>query len=379
MSNHIIVVNHSCNLNCKYCYEHNKDNRMINPEYITRFIHYIYSNHNPEDEWIKIMTIGGEPLVSPEAIDLICSTLEELNSKSEKPIKYRVGIASNGTLVKTQKVQDLLYKHRNHIKLGFSIDGTEDMHNSCRVYHNGRGSYKDAIEGFNIAKKILPQNQIYAKATLSAEYLPRWSEAVLNLISEGFINVVANYVAEQNIGLEYTDMLFNQFATVTDWIFEHDRYKDIFINECSFTQDPNYQISFSPYTSKINCCSMCGTPEAATTALGFDGRMYPCHRFLVRGCNPTGEFTSSGVLLRNNELIERIYAFKKKVAERCSKCDIKGLCNRCTADVFDLNNGYIPADGSIQFYDRCGWTQAVVASWIYWARCLKTVYGIKEG
>lgn len=373
---HIIVTNHACNLNCKYCYEHEKGVMKVNVEQIKKFVQYCY--RTDKDPFLRFLLIGGEPLLSPDAVEAVCDECERLNEETGTERAYRIGIASNGTLLTQKAVQNVLTKYRDHIRLGFSIDGTQDIHDRSRVDYSGKGSYSRAIEGFRIAKEILPAKSIYAKATLSAKDFPRWSEAVINLVNEGFTSIIANYVAEQDIPESMSEMLFEQFASVTDYLFNSGLSEKVFVHECAYTDDLNKQFNFDMKNFPSPCCSMCGTPEAALTALGFDGRMYPCHRFLVRGCGSTGVFADGGIRRINQPLIDQIDRFRTLSAEKCRSCDLKHLCARCVADTFDLNNGIIPRDRKIRIWDRCGWTKAEAASWLYWKRCMRTFYGCTD-
>lgn len=60
--------------------------------------------------------------------------------------RFRVSICSNGVLYFTPKVQEFIKKHQTHLSFSISIDGNKKLHDTCRIFPDGTGSYDLAIK-----------------------------------------------------------------------------------------------------------------------------------------------------------------------------------------------------------------------------------------
>ena len=83
---------------------------------------------------VVIDFIGGETLMYPEMLDELCLYAHWLHySRFHSKRNLTFNISTNGTLIVRQDVRDFLLKWKNHISLGFSIDGTKEIHDDCRI------------------------------------------------------------------------------------------------------------------------------------------------------------------------------------------------------------------------------------------------------
>lgn len=63
--------------------------------------------------------------------------------ETDHPWQYnwRISISSNGVLYFNPEVQKFINKWMNHLSFNISIDGNKKLHDSCRVFPDGSGSY----------------------------------------------------------------------------------------------------------------------------------------------------------------------------------------------------------------------------------------------
>ncbi len=215
-----ILTNLDCNLNCTYCYEH-KGRKHNDINAIKQFIDQAAQEPTKE---IYLDLIGGETLLYPELLDEICSYTEAKN----KP--FLISLSTNGTLIaESQKVRDTLTKWKNNIALGFSIDGTKEIHDSCRKDKNGKGSYDKAVQGWNWAKNIIRPCRLGVKATYCHKTINNYAEGVINLIKLGFTDIAANTVFEEIWTMEDALTISQQMNIVTDYLFEHNLQNKVHI------------------------------------------------------------------------------------------------------------------------------------------------------
>ncbi len=131
-----IVPSRTCNLSCTYCMQNNlfdnKQDVYITKEIIDRYFDWIQDGLN---RWgsrkIDIIFYGGEPLTTSE--EMLIYLIKKFNELSVKPV---YGMITNG--VNLMKYTEVL-KYMNSIQI--TIDGNKEVHDSRRIFKDGRGSY----------------------------------------------------------------------------------------------------------------------------------------------------------------------------------------------------------------------------------------------
>jgi len=151
----VLKVASRCNLNCSYCYMYNMGDMsyLLQPKFIsdqvvdsllTRIKNHVQA-HGIEE--MSIAFHGGEPLLINKDFyeKFVKKALQKVNNT-----KLRFAIQTNGILLDDEWAS---YLTKLNILIGVSIDGNKSAHDKYRKYHSGKGSYDDAIKGFQIAKK----------------------------------------------------------------------------------------------------------------------------------------------------------------------------------------------------------------------------------
>ena len=106
-----------------------------------------------------------------------------------------INITSNGILYDTPLVQEYFRRFGYLTHIGISIDGNKELHDSCRVDSNGNGSYEKAIAA---VKKYRQQfnREAPTKMTLAPNNIQYLSDAIFNLINEGYTEIHLNCAYE---------------------------------------------------------------------------------------------------------------------------------------------------------------------------------------
>jgi radical SAM protein with 4Fe4S-binding SPASM domain len=125
-----------CNLNCIYCYatERPESTNKLTKEDHCKLIAEI----NGISEKVNIVLTGGEPLLSPHALELAEYAKERNN---------QVQLLTNGTLI-TEQNAERIAETFSLIKI--SIDGSTPAIND---FHRGEGTFLKALRGFELLKK----------------------------------------------------------------------------------------------------------------------------------------------------------------------------------------------------------------------------------
>lgn len=91
----LLLISHSCNLNCKYCYEWYKDNRMMTWEQVVSILEKEFLNQTEVIESVDL--IGGEPLLNFELIPRISEWVWAHSPQT------KIFTRTNGTLLDDEK------------------------------------------------------------------------------------------------------------------------------------------------------------------------------------------------------------------------------------------------------------------------------------
>ncbi|MBU1177297.1 radical SAM protein, partial [Patescibacteria group bacterium] len=144
-----IVLTEICNLDCSYCFVHNRDLRKeddISFSTIKKSIDLLVSLNKGGD--IEVQFFGGEPLLK---WDLIVETVDYvekiINQGKIKNVYY--GITTNGILINQKKSK--FFKDNNFL-VSVSLDGWESLNDLNRHYSNKKGSFDKIINGLEVLK-----------------------------------------------------------------------------------------------------------------------------------------------------------------------------------------------------------------------------------
>ena len=358
-----ILTNLNCNLACTYCYEC-KGRGQNDAETIKQFIaaRYEEADMHDSDREVILEFIGGESLLYPKMLDELCEYTAALHKERNCTGPLTVSLSSNGTLIaEDADVQKFLLKWRPYV--GFSIDGTKEIHDACRIDTNGKGSYDRAVAGWRWAQKHLCPNRMGVKATYCHSTIGRWAEGVINLIELGFVDIAANVVFEEVWTLEDAAVIAGQMFRVVDYLFEHDLEDKVHIFQIN-----NSQLDMRHYNAKSgpkeqNHCGTC----THMRCIGFDGKIYGCNRFctmtnpITIGCIKDGK-----IVITSKDFCEEVAKQYSCWPDECKKCEYGQQCPSCSAIPYEQ-------DGPEAFFARkpqCGFTYSMVAARLYFRKRL---------
>ena len=355
-----ILTNLDCNLRCTYCYE-NKDRGANNFESMRNFINARYKENIPQnaDRDVVIDFIGGETLMYPLMLDRLCGfthCLHYMHHNNKGNLTFN--ISTNGTLIERQDVKDFLLKWKNHLSLGFSIDGTKEIHDDCRIDTQGKGSYDRAVAGYEWAKKNLCSHRIGVKATYCHKTIDRYAEGVINLIKLGFTNIAANVIFEETWTKEESPAIASQLNAVTDYLFENGLEEKVHLFQINHEDLDMRHYKAESGRKDQNHCGTC----THMLCLGFDNKLYGCNRFCtMKNPIPIGDLTDSTIKITNKQFIKEVSEQYLLWPRECKECPYETQCASCSAIPYETENvrEYINAK------TQCGFTHAVVAARLY--------------
>jgi uncharacterized protein len=145
----IVKPTYACNFKCKYCYltEETKTPSCLNIDLAKKIIIQIKDavsvNSNQK---LTIIWHGGEPLLW--GINNY-KTIFDFMEKEFEGFEYKNSIQTNLSLMNDEFI-DLFLKHNVHV--GFSLDGTKDVHDSQRVDFKDEGTFDTIMKKVALCK-----------------------------------------------------------------------------------------------------------------------------------------------------------------------------------------------------------------------------------
>lgn len=272
-------VTNACSLCCKYCYQINKGKDRMSFDTAKSFIDLLLSGEKGFKEYINpevspaivLEFIGGEPFLEVELIDKIVDYFREQTIELMHPwaTNYCISICSNGVNYFDEKVQRFLNKNKNHMSFSITIDGNKELHDSCRVFPDGSGSYDIAVAGAN--DWMAKGNYMGSKITIAPGNLNYLYDAIIHMVNLGYLDINANCVYEKGWTQEHAIEFYKQLKRIADYFIDNDLVEDIY---CSLFVDTFFKPKEE--TDIQNWCGGVGLMLACDPK----GDLYPCIRYM---------------------------------------------------------------------------------------------------
>ncbi len=335
-----IVVTQDCNLRCTYCYQHNKNrDKKFTKETAVKFIDMLFKLDAENNGYINsknsyaivLEFIGGEPLLE---IDLIDFTVEYFKYKCimlrhRWGVHHMINITTNGVLYENEDVQTFLKKNEGRVSISITIDGNKELHDSCRLFPDGTGSYDIVEKAF---KSYLETSHIKStKLTLSPDNIMYLSDACIHLFNIGLCTIFSNCIFEKGWNVEHARVLYEQMKILADYIINNNLYENY---SCSL-----FDASIGHVLDENDNQNWCGG-TGKMLAVDSDGIIYPCLRYLPfslkEGCKPVTIGLIENGIGYSSEDIETISMLNKvtrrsQSTDECFYCPIASGCAWCSA------------------------------------------------
>lgn len=314
---------------------------------------------NKKTEFVILDFIGGEPMLQVELIDKICTYFME-RALAEIPIwaeRFMISMASNGTIYFTPEVQNFIKKWEHRLSYSVSIDGPKEMHDACRIFPDGSGSFdmaKAAQDHYN-STHYTPMG---TKATVSWDNMPYLDKTIQYFIDQGYKNIHANTIYEEDWTPEQGQFYYKKLKEVADILLKHNGEIGIALFDERFfhPRDDMQQTWCGGYDSML--------------AFDTEGNAYPCIRYMDSSLNGQAKPVIIGNAwdgLYKTE--EQKYChdclacitWYSQNDDECRNCPIAQGCADCAAE-------------SYQKFGQFNKRHKLGSCWVHRARSLANVY-----
>ena len=173
----VVKVASRCNLNCTYCYVYNKgdDSYLKQPKIMSsstvKILLKRVHEHCIKNSISKFLIVfhGGEPMLTGMNFYIDFLRQNDVLFKDTE-IKIEYAMQTNGILLDEKNLKVL--KELN-IHVGVSLDGNIDSNNNNRIYHNGKGSYNEILDGFIKIKEIFGKDNANCLCVIDINQNPK--------------------------------------------------------------------------------------------------------------------------------------------------------------------------------------------------------------
>ena len=335
-------VTTDCNLRCSYCYQGNKHPGFMSLETGKKFIDVLFRDLQDKKGFVILDFIGGEPFL---ATDLISDLVDYWYYKCIEEENWlwgaltRVSICSNGVLYDDPKVQKLIHKLGDSLSFTVSIDGNKELHDSARLFPDGRGSYDAAIHAAESYEKR-SGTQLGSKMTIAPNNIIFLYPAIKHYLESGKQEIFANTVYENVWTLDHAKLFYKELKRLADYKIEN--YPGVYLS----LFDNNLFRRQATADDQPFCGGFSGDGKTPTMiACDYDGQIFPCQRY-TEICIPRDEQppltigdVDHGI---DFEKIERLGPLTRKDMETdvpslfdknidCYNCPISAGCGSCAA------------------------------------------------
>lgn len=330
-------VTDDCPMSCSYCYQGHKGHKKMSKEVakqgVDLLFHMYEENNSPfinrKTKAIILDFIGGEPLMAIDIIDYICTYFVQKCLELDHPWLYtwRASMTSNGALYFEPKVQEFLHKFKGFVSFSITLDGPKEIHDSCRVYHDGRGNFDDAYAAMKHFNSHYYE-ELGTKVTIAPENLHNLNKIVDFFIGEGMKLIHANCVNEAKWTYDQAKLFYAELKKMADRLLElNDETTISLFNEYFFSPlGPNDNQNWCGGTSKM-------------LAFDPDGVAYPCLRYMPSSLGndvpPIVIGSVEGIYVTDEQKHIKEYmdgiTRRSQSTDECWNCPIAAGCSWCSA------------------------------------------------
>ena len=339
-----LQITDDCCCACTYCYQGHKGKRYMTKETAKACIDLLFKMNQEITDidaiihnrtlGIVLDFIGGEPLMNLPIIDYSCEYFMNKCLELNHPWanKWRASMISNGAKYFEADTQAFLKKFDGFVSFGITIDGPKEVHNACRIYHDGTGNFDDAYAAFKDCQKRFGCDN--TKVTISPGNLSLINQIMDFFVNEGIHQINANPVYEQQWTNEQAAIYYQQLKIMADNILT--KYPDI--STSLFNDFIGHPL---PEAELQTWCGGLGM----MLAFDPDGKAFPCLRYMESSLGKDQPEIIIGDCwngIYNTPETQQIYKELTSVTRKsqsttaCFNCPIASGCSYCAAWNYQL-------------------------------------------
>ena len=335
-----LMVNHGCNLRCRYCYTGDKTPRAMTAATARAGIDRALRSLVP-DGVLELAFFGGEPLIEAELIwDLMGYSREQAIASGASVVW---NMTTNGTLA-----QGTAWRVMTHpeMQLAISHDGLTEIHDRHRVTVEGHGSSATVLN--TIDRLVAVGKEFRVVMVVRPDSVASLPEGIERLYKHGVRRFDPSLDLWTKWGVEDVAPLKASLRKCAD--FWSARLPEISI---SCLDEKAARIADVPSGSTARCGF--GSGEVAVAPSGL---LYPCERLIGADTDDHPHRLPGDVFAGEDFLT--FPPVPGKTAEACTSCAINSLCSTtCRCSNLVRTGDVSRPDGLLCLWDQTCYREAL--------------------
>lgn len=328
-----------CNMNCDYCFYTDETSKREHASYgimsLTTLESILKKTLAFAEGYCSILFQGGEPTLA--GLDFFKSVVELENKWNINKVEIHNSIQTNGILIDDSWAE---FFHDHNFLIGLSLDGTRNVHDSCRKTCNNSGSFHRIMETVSLFDKYKVEYNIL---TVVTKYTVPHTKEIYSFYKEK--------------GFEWQQYIpclnpLDEFDTPFDYSLYSEDYslflKDLF--DCWYEEAKTGHLRYVRYfigLMNLLCRRAPGVCEmngicSRQFVIEADGSVFPCDFYML------DEWLLGNLTRDSIEDIEQkrkelqFIETSEKMDASCQNCKWIYLCRGgCRRDRIPLENGLI--------------------------------------
>lgn len=256
----MLIPTLGCPSNCKYCWSSEEGSPVMNIQVVKDVVSWL---SDFRDDPVTITFHGGEPLLAgPDFYRQALPLLAQGLSKNKPSFAIQTNLWRM-----TPELADIFAEY--HIPIGSSIDGPEDITD----YQRGDGYFEKTMEGYGIAREHGLNVRFICTFT---GYSEKQRESIVQFfIDQGF--TMKLHPALPSLRSE----------SPNEWALAPEKFGDLLVYLLDQSLDHYHEIDIMNINDLVRCVftrrgNVCTFADCMgnTYAIGPDGNIYPCYRFV---------------------------------------------------------------------------------------------------
>lgn len=322
-----MLLTNDCNFKCTYCFQsHDREHNIMNEEVQSSLFEYIKCVFKNDKNLKKLSFVlfGGEPLMTLSQYKEFFEKVR--NYCEENDYLFTTQIVTNGSLISKENL-DMLYENNcKHIQI--TLDGVKEVHDTTRVFRNGKGTFDNVVKGIKLVKE-------YGKLPLPV--------IRVNISQNNYSRVVEliDYLDENDLTDCYIDfgVIFDSKNSSDNEVFNEKNIDGKLIRLWRLLREKNFKFDVKPIRKWVYCGAYC---ENYLT-VDVDGGLYKCWDIVKED-----DFKIGNIKDFNNIDIDKYTKWTTravKVQDDCSQCAYLPLCGFGCANLSYQETGSIDGLG----------------------------------
>ena len=302
----MIIPTLSCPSNCKYCWGSENTSEVMDIEIVKEISQWL---NGFKDDYVHFTFHGGEPLIP--GYDFYSKALPLLK---EVPKQNGFSIQSNLWLL-DEKLAELFKEY--DVSLSTSIDGPKEIND----YQRGEGYFDKTIKAIEIAEEH----------DINVNYVCTFTS-----YSKDFKDEIYEFFKSRHASLKMHAALPSLRGDNADpWALKQSEHGQLLIDLLDkylydleeFTIKDFDHIAKSSFIRRGTLCTFADC-IGTTLAVGYDGSIYPCYRFVGMPDYIMGNDKDKPSMeeLESSDAFKKLNEFREFVKEDCKDCTFMKFC-----------------------------------------------------